>query len=158
MVLSTVLGITNIVLKENQLSVLVKESEAAFHAADKGIECALFYHLAYDRNSPALLWSPFPTSTIGSGYTYPPNVNTATCNGLILREQTGWNVVSQTNNSATTEFHLDFGTPPNAACVDVQVANVGSGIDSTITAEGYNTCNQNSSRRTLRVIEVNTNL
>ena len=164
MVLSVVLGITEIVIKENQLATLVRESESAFHAADKGIDCALFYHISYDRNTPPLLWSPFPTSTINSpgDYYFPQNYLTATCNGQQLQplfDHIPPEVPSAPNStSAYTKFHLDFGTPPGAPCVDVVVHNYDDGVNSTIVAEGYNTCDTTSPRRTLRVIEVETNL
>lgn len=163
MILSVALGITDIVLKENQLSALVRESEAAFHAADKGIDCALFYHISYDRNSPQLLWSPFPTSTNTGGspsqkYYPPPDADTASCDGDQLDMLPSWVVTNTNATEAKTSFHLDFGTPPNAPCVDVSVYNKNGGATTTITAEGYNTCNTASPIRTLRVIEVTTSI
>jgi hypothetical protein len=159
MILSVSLGITSIVIKENQLSALVRESEAAFHAADKGIDCALFYHISYDRNVPPLLWSPFPTSTIGSSFNYPLNYLTATCDGDQIQplfDTTPPEVPAAPNGtSAYTKFRMTFA---DGSCVDVRVYNYNSGVDSTITSEGYNTCDINSPRRTLRVIEVTTNL
>jgi hypothetical protein len=156
MILSVSLGITAIILRENRLSTLVLESEFAFHAADRGVDCALFYHLSYDRNTPALSWSPFPTSTVGTGYFYPPNINTATCENTVDDRIRNLFTVSPTSpTSAQTSFRLNFS---DGSCVDVRVLNTNSGNDSTITAEGYNTCDTNSPRRTLRVIEVSTNL
>lgn len=152
MILSVALGITSIVIKENQLSALVKESEAAFHAADKGIDCALFYHISYDRTSPALRYSPFSTS---SAFELPPNMNLVTCNGVRLDSL--WSV-TEAINSGTTEFELNFGPGISDPCVKVTVANTNGGVNTAITAEGYNTCDPQSSRRTLRVIAVDTNL
>jgi len=153
MILSVALGITSIVIKENQLSALVQESEAAFHAADKGIDCALFYHISYDRNTPALLWSPFPTSTVGAGYSYPSNMNSVTCDGEQLN--TGWSVTNPAAGTWRTSFRLDF---IDGSCVDVRVENSNGGVNAVVTAEGYNTCDTTSPRRTLRVIEVRTTL
>ncbi len=170
MVLSVALGITEIVIKENQLATLVRESEAAFHAADKGIDCALFYHISYDRTPlpngtyTTILYSPFATSSA----TEFPNMSVSagdemslvTCEdqGVNRRLDSIWSFpVARTASAATTRFRLNFGTPPNAPCVDVTVANSNNGVDSLITAEGYNTCDTNSPRRTLRVIEVTTN-
>jgi hypothetical protein len=161
MVLSVALGITSITLKELQLATIMRESESAFHAADKGIDCALFYHISYDRNIPALLWSPFPTSTVQpSTYDYPQNYLTATCNGIQLVNfaNTGWTVSPTNASAATTTFRLLFGGSEDAPCAYVTIGNSNNGVDSRIVSEGYNTCEVTSPRRTLRVIEVSTNL
>lgn len=151
MVLSVALGITEIVIKENQLATLVRESEAAFHAADKGIDCALFYHISYDRNVPALLYAPFSTS---SAFQVPPNMNTVTCNGVEIDNL--WTVSNPAplTSSGLTEFRLNFA---DGSCADVSVLNTNGGANSEIISEGYNTCDTNSPRRTLRVIKVDTN-
>jgi Tfp pilus assembly protein PilX len=161
MVLSIALGITDIILKENRLSTLVKESEAAFHAADKGIDCALFYHIAYGQNTVAgvpapLNYSPFTTST---DFQLPSNMNSVTCDGTVLNTLPSWsrsNPAPSTSSGLTT-FRLDFA---DGSCADVRILNYNSGTsnDSTITSEGYNTCDVTSPKRTLRVIEVTTNL
>jgi hypothetical protein len=152
MILSVALGITDIVIKEHRLSSLVRESEAAFHAADKGIDCALFYHISYDRNTPALPYAPFATS---SAFVPPPNMNTVRCNGTQLNSV--WTVTypAPSNSSGLTRFNLLF---PDQSCVDVRVLNTSGGASSTIVSEGYNVCDVTSPKRTLRVIEVETNL
>jgi hypothetical protein len=154
MILSASLGMAQIALKENQLSSLVRESESAFHAADKGIDCALYYHISYDRYSPGPPHSPFSTSSV---FELPSNMNTVTCNGTRLDS-----VWTQTNpapaaTTGLTTFWLNFA---DGSCVYVEVLNYNSNttIDSTIKAEGYNTCVVNAPNRTLRVIEVTTNL
>lgn len=170
MILSVALGITNIVIKENQLSALVRESEAAFHAADKGIDCALFYHISYDRTPlpngtfTTIAYSPFPTSSIMQ---YPNMAASAgnemslvTCenNGVNTRLDSLWGVPTRTLTTGLTKFQLNF---LDGSCVAVEVFNYKNALGedaSTITAEGYNTCNTASPIRTLRVIEVKTSI
>ncbi len=167
MILSVALGITSIVIKENQLATLVRESEAAFHAADKGIDCALFYHISFDRQPlpngtyTTIAYSPFPTSSA----TQFPNMSASPGNEMSLvtcdgdRLDSIWSQTDMTAQTARTTFTLNFGPSDQYPCAEVEVynyINAGGAPASTITSEGYNICDVNSPRRTLRVIEVET--
>ncbi len=168
MVLSVALGITEIVLRENKLSVLVRDSEMAFHAADKGIDCALFYHISYDRTPlpngtyTQMTYSPFATSS----QTEYPNMASSPGNemSLVTCENGGgnarldslWGIPVRTPTTARTNFRLNFS---DGSCADVEVYNyvdAGGYERATITSEGYNVCSTTAPNRTLRVIQVET--
>ncbi len=153
--LSASLGVSDILIRGNKFSQIAQESQKAFFAADKGIDCALFYHMAYDRVpgvSPAWTHGPFPLDD-----TYDNSdidMSLVTCDGQ--RIDSLWGVPPTTPTSGTTRFTLNFS---DGACAEVVVANTNNGVDTTITSNGYNTCDDPSDpSRTLRVIEVTTNL
>ena len=153
--LSVSLGLAEITIKENLLSSYLQESQTAFYAADRGVDCALFWGMSFDRYLPPsgpLQFSPFPTSTVGVSYDYPPNWNTITCLGTNL-SSAGWSVSNETATGATTKFHLDF---IDGSCADIAV-EVNSGT-TVYRAQGFNTCNTANPRRTQRTLEVSTNL
>jgi hypothetical protein len=153
--LSAALGVSDIILKGNKFSLIAQESQKAFFAADKGIDCALFYHLAYDRvpgASPAWTHGPFPRNDTPN-YNDDINMNLVTCDGDHL-DSLPWSITT-TPTSGTTRFTLNF---MDGSCAEVTVLNENNGVDSTITSNGYNTCDSSDPSRTLRVIEVTTNL
>jgi len=118
------IAISQLSIKEVVLSVAGKQSEAAFFAADTGIECALYWDL-----HPS--GSVFPKSN-GVG---EPTPTTVTCTGVA-------NEVSfpstPTSAAATTTFSLAF-TPKGCATVIVGKTAVGSTV---IESRGQNECGE----------------
>jgi len=154
--LSAALGVSDIIIKGNKFSLIAQESQKAFFAADKGIDCALFYHIAYDRVpgvSPAWTHGPFPRNDAPNSND-DINMSLVTCDGDRLDSLPSWSITT-TLDSGTTRFRLDFA---DGACAEVTVLNENNGVDTTITSNGYNTCDPTDPSRTLRVIEVTTNL
>lgn len=148
-VLAISFGIYVIVLKEITLATFLRDSQKAFSAADRAIECALYW----DRSTPqnGMTHTIFATGTIGSQYNYPAAVNNAECDTVRLNSV--WAVVTQAD-SATTTYPLTYS---DGTCADVEVAKEGN-AGTTVTSNGYNNCNINDNRRTQRTIQVTSNL
>jgi len=121
-------AIINITLKQIALSGAGRDSQAAFYAADSGIECALYWNL---RNPTSPGMSAFATSTPLQ------NIN---CNNTPI-------VVSRIG--ATSTFTMLFAQP---YCAKVTVAKINA--STTIESRGYNTCSTTNVRRVERAILV----
>lgn len=131
------IAISQLSVKEIVLSSAGKQSEAAFFAADTGIECALYWDLRPNG-------SVFPKSNKAG----EPPLTPVTCNG-------GSNPVSflvdPTSTAATTTFSLAF-VPAGCAYVRVGKTFAGSTV---IESRGQNECgsgvNPGRVERALRV-------
>ena len=137
-VLAIGLGIVNIVNKGLILASSGRLSQAAFYAADSGIECALYW----DRVHPGFSNTVFATST----FSVPPASGVMCANEDIA--DTGI-ISGQTGSAAKTTFDFAFN---NGACATVTVSKTESGVKTVIDALGYNTCNVGSARRIERAI------
>jgi len=121
-------SIINITLKQISLSSAGRDSQAAFYAADSGIECALFWNL---RN---------PTNPGFSAFDPVSPVQNINCNNT---------PISVSRTGATSTFTMTFAEP---YCAIVTVAKVLA--STTIESRGYNTCSSAGVRRVERAILV----
>ncbi len=147
----------------------MRDSELAFFAADRALECTLFW----DRTplvSGGMPYTPFPTSTAwtNDSFTGPNTMAKVTCNtgvgagfgdrrldAAVLGCGPAWSTVTppRTPTTGTTIFNLNFS---DGTCADVTVTQVG--INTNIVVNGYNTTNAGSIRRTQRTIFASYNL
>ncbi|MBI2109181.1 MAG: hypothetical protein HYT93_03315 [Parcubacteria group bacterium] len=139
-VLAIGLGIVNIVNKGLILASAGRLSQAAFYAADGGVECALYW----DRTHIGFGITVFATSTNST----PPSSGVVCANEDVAGT---WEITNQTGSTANTTFDLAFN---NGTCTTVTILKSGSGTVTVINALGYNTCNVNSPRRIERAIRV----
>ncbi len=131
-------SIINIAIKQLYLAQSSRDSQAAFYAADSGVECALMWDLTggdiYDRSA----FSTSSTATIGCHMDY---LNFGNENQLV-------------GGQATSTFTLTFNPSPVCAVVTV-IKGYDAGVPTTrIESRGYNTC-ENVAGRVERAIEVN---
>lgn len=124
------LAVSDIAYKEQVLSYAGRDSKIAFYAADTGLECALFHDLKVPD------FFPVPGSV---GEPSP----------LVCQGQVTADPVRTDNNeeeSVTTRFWfsligLSGGSERACAIVEVKKMTAAQGIDTTVTARGYNsTC------------------
>lgn len=154
-ILSISLSIFSLTIKEVQLSTFLRDSEKAFVAADRGLECVLFWDRILPTQSGGLQYTPFPTST---SYT-AINISSVQCNTGSASVQlddvgtTGWVVSALGATTGTTDFHLTFS---DGTYVEVTVTK--SGIDTSIISRGYHTSDISNERRTQRTILAQYNL
>ena len=113
------MAIANLATREVVLSAAGKESEAAFFAADTGVECALYF----DFRVPGT----FPNSSTA------PRGSSVTCNTASLP----LTVVSQNATAATTTFRVSF----SPSCAEVIVGKTaGPPGHTVIESRGRNEC------------------
>jgi len=154
-------SIYTISIKEVVLGAYMRDSERAFMAADRAIECALFWDRSVFPGPNGLAHTIFATSTI---FTPPVGANTAICNvgvgggfgnkQLNLVADTNWLVYSLTPTSGFTSYNLIFS---DGAYAEVVVYKYG--INTDITANGYNVApGLGGNRRTQRTIYATYNL
>lgn len=121
-------SIINITLKQITLSSTGRDSQAAFYAADSGIECALYWNL---RN---------PTNPGFSAFDPAAPVQDINCNST---------PISVSRTGATSTFTMTFAEP---YCAIVTVAKVLA--STTVESRGYNSCDSTGVRRVERAILV----
>lgn len=127
-------AVINLALKQIGISSSGRDSQAAFYAADSGVECALFWDL---KNPTVSGQSAFATTTPLQ------NIN---CNNA---------AITVTRTGATSTFSITLS--PNPYCVNVTVAK-GYALGSPTTkieSRGYNSCSTTNTRRMERAILVN---
>jgi hypothetical protein len=181
-VMSTVLlityALTNISLKELQLTASGRDSQLAFYAADTGMECALFW----DTKNPNLNDPDDPFSKSA----FAENASTINCGEVNISSDpaspsSGWSVptVPPPNSRmiiggsalpATSTFFFITDPDPNdpdnldRPCAIVRVGKrkgiVAAGEDplttyTSIESRGYNTCNTSNGRRIERALKAN---
>jgi Tfp pilus assembly protein PilX len=136
------LAIINLTIKQMSISNTSRDSQAAFYAADSGVECALFWDL---KNTDV-------TNSGKSAFGTSSAAQNITCNN----QSKAISVV----NLATTTFSF---TLPNNSCVTVGVFKTYlAGVPKTqIAAKGYNagtvsgsSCTSSNARRVERAIYV----
>lgn len=149
-VLAISLGIYSLGIREVMFASYLRNSEKAFIAADRALECALYWQRSFPQNG--LPYTAFATST---AWVEPINLDTIMeCDGQDRYSFTQWdNTTGRTATAGRTFFQITF---PDATCADV-VVNF-SGIQTTIISNGYNNCEVGNPRRTQRTIQVTTNL
>ncbi|PIQ66451.1 MAG: hypothetical protein COV96_01565 [Candidatus Zambryskibacteria bacterium CG11_big_fil_rev_8_21_14_0_20_42_18] len=126
-------GITNLAVKQAFISSSGRESQAAFYAADTGMDCALYW----DVNNAGGDDSAFATSTF----------STINCNNTSIPSMGGGG-----NANATSTFSFTLTPNPYCAIVTVNKVYVGGNLKTTIESKGYNTCDQSNARRVERAV------
>lgn len=150
-ILAMSLGIYALSIKDLVLAGYLRDSAVAFGAADKGIECALYW----DRSAPqdGLPYTIFTTSTQYVALNYavlPPPI----CDTTRLDTLPTWSSVNTPDpTTGTTNFTLTF---PDNTCADLSIFKE-SNATTTVISNGYNTCDTTSPRRTQRTIQVQGN-
>lgn len=132
-------AVLNLAIRQIGISSAGRDSQAAFYAADSGIECALYWDLKNPTN-PGV--SAFATST-GS--------QTVNCNGQAVLATK----VIGVGGVGTSTFTYNFA--PDSYCVAVTVSKGYNGPQPTtrIESRGYNSCSSTNNRRVERAILVN---
>lgn len=154
-ILAISFGIYALTIKEVILASFLKDSSMALGAADRAMECTLYW----DRSAPqdGFSYTIFTTST--PDYTFQPGtVATALCDTTDIRDnsQTGWTAVNTTADTGLTTFTLSY---PDKTCAEISVFKESNGT-TTIVSNGYNICgaaNLSNPRRTQRTIQVQGN-
>lgn len=125
-------GIISLVVKQAFLASAAEQSQAAFYAADSGVECALYW----DKHNPS-----------GQSAFTDGAATTISCN------QDSSNPTNPTPNTPghDTSFTITFN--PKSYCAIVIVKKPGDGTTS-IESRGYNTCNDADPRRVERGVKV----
>ncbi len=150
-ILSISFGIFALSMKDVILASYLKDSAKAFGAADKGVECALYWDRSAPQNGRS--YTIFTTSTqyvveVVAGAIQPP-----LCDAVQLDTLPSWTVTNTPDaNTGTTNFSLAF---PDGTCADIMVFKE-SNSTTTLVSNGYNTCTSNS-RQTQRTIQVQGN-
>lgn len=105
------------------------QSQNAFYAADRGIECALYNdYKQYSSNAPAQ-WSAFPYAASGSQVE----------KSIVCENVPGGTTASLTG--ATSTFYIKLGPGKNDPCSYVSVGkylDASNNIRTMIVAKGYN--------------------
>ncbi len=153
-ILAISLGVYALSIKDIVLAGYLKDSAVAFGAADKGVECALYW----DRTAPqnGMPYTIFSTSTDYTPIVFGVSgVPTPICDTTRLDTLVSWNVKNLPDaTTGTTKFTLDF---PDSTCAEVEIFKE-SNSTTTITSDGYNLpCNSISPRKTQRTIQVQGN-
>jgi Tfp pilus assembly protein PilX len=123
-------GIVNLAVKQSFISAAARDSQYAFHVADTGVECALYW----DTKNPGGL-SAFDTTTTASIH----------CN----RDANNPGNTFTVGGNAPSTFTISF--LPDPYCAQVVVTKLGDG-STLVESYGYNTCNTANPRRVERAV------
>jgi hypothetical protein len=179
LVLSVGAAIISVAVRQVLLSGAGRESQYAFYAANTGIECALYWDLqASSTNPESYVFATSSDTTINSGYgadCVGINISEKIASGDPINNNDDFGISASDPSSATTIFRLDFtntdgsgyfdetdGKPTPNYCSDVVVRkwldyddDLGfNRIFTSIYAQGYNTCDPNSTRRISRGLDL----
>lgn len=147
-------------IKEVILASYLKDSAKAFAAADRAIECALYWERSYPQNG--MPYSIYPTSTDYVSpwvldFTLYPRGNIV-CDGqriaMTSPAQSNW---QETRTPGTGEATFWIHYIDNATCAQVHVRKTLIG-GTVFTANGFNTCDETNPRRANRTIQVTSNI
>lgn len=145
------LSIYSLSVKEVVLASFLRNSEKAFIAADRALECALYWERSYPQNG--LPYTAFATSTAWS--LTVAELATVECDGQPLTSLSSWdNTTGRTATAGRTYFSIIFAD--DLTCAEVEVSR--TALETTIISNGYNDCTATNPRRTQRTIQVTTNL
>ena len=166
------LGVSGVAFREIQLSSFGNQSEIAFYAAETGLECGMYWDKAVidyvdDNGSGSVMDESDALSAFVNGSVTA--LGNCLGNSIALEDPPG----KIKNTGETAKFQLSLGTGASDPCVDIEVTKTmpDSGWPSsippdlelawaktTITATGYNTCDDSDPRRVGRVLELELNL
>lgn len=132
-------SILSIAIKQINISSSGRDSQAAFYAADSGVECTLYWDL---KNTTNPGFSAFATNT---------PLQTISCNNQSITVSRN---VSSSNGNGTSTYTYNFA--PDSYCVSITIAKkyVGEQPTTRIESRGYNSCDVNTQRRVERAILV----
>lgn len=147
-ILAISFGVYAISLKEVILASYLKDSARAFGAADRAVECTLYWDKGAPQNG--LPYTIFTTSTQYISPLVFPNPDPICESQQINTVANGWTSVNNTVDTGTTNFIITF---PDNTCAEVSVFKE-SNSTTTIVSNGYNTCDVTNPRRTQRTIQV----
>lgn len=157
-ILAISFGVYSLGLKQFLLSAFLSDSQKALSAADRGIECFMYWDALFrDAYFPGDIPETYDTSAPGSVPTVfrsldtevlPANAGQAYCSGQQLTNNmiTGWSSVAA-GGGVRTSYTLRFG---DKSCVDVVVDRTIARTE--VTADGYSDCDPNNHRRAQRRI------
>lgn len=151
LVLAVGTSVINIAMKQVILTGIGRESQFAFYAANTGIECALYW----DYRDLGI----FATSSLSEEPDNETKEATSCAEDYNLFENNGvsnLSVPDKNINYAKSSFKIEFKTPIQyCAIVSVLKKQVNDGgINTTIESRGYNTCDENNSRRIERGLQL----
>jgi Tfp pilus assembly protein PilX len=124
-------SIVNLAFKQSLISNSGRESQAAFYAADTGMECALFW----DVKNPGGDQSAFSTTTTT----------------LISCNKNGNNPLNEWTVGGASESVVNLTFFPDPYCAEVTVTKNSNGT-TIIESLGYNTCDSSNPRRVERAV------
>ncbi len=132
-------GITSLAVKQAFISSSGRESQAAFYAADTGMDCALYWDVNNDGGNDSAFSTSSAPSTITCDGNPTPNIGGLGGAGFY--------------SPVTHTFNFDF-LPNNPYCATVTVRKeyVGGVLKTTIESKGYNTCSTSNPRRVERAV------
>jgi hypothetical protein len=139
------LALYDLLSRELVLSQTTTQSQYAIYAADTGAECALYW----DSKAPLLGGAP---SVFGSSSASSWGASPINCNAVDIT--TLWGTPQKTAAAATTTFTLQIGAA-NGPCAKITVAKSGDPSKTTITSQGYNTCQTGGMVRLERTLQIN---
>lgn len=147
-ILAISLGVYSLGLKQFLLSAFLSDSQRALSAADRGIECFMYWDSLFRATTPPLEapFTMFPSDN--SAPIFPSNQNSAVCSGQQLNTTAKWATNVQTAANATTRFNLAFS---DGTCVDVEIFR--TTLRTRVTADGFSDCNPSNLRRAQRRLE-----
>lgn len=160
-ILAISFGVYAISIKEIILASYLKDSAVAFGAADRAMECALYWDRSFPQNG-----TPYTIFATSTDYVAPwvadPLVlqSDILCDGkqitLSAPSDTKWDVpaATLTADAGVTTFTLVY---PDGTCADIQVVKDTTN-GSIFTSDGYNTCDNTNPRRINRTIQVTSNI
>lgn len=145
-ILAISFGIYSLSIKEVILASFLRDSQRAFSAADRGVECALYWDMAYPQNG-----MPYTIFASSTAYIAPGNLSSAECDSKQLNNAaiTSWSVSELTATQGTTDLSLLFD---DGTYSEINVKKVD--LDTTIRVNGYNSKDMLNPRQTQRTIEV----
>ena len=162
------LGVSGVAFREIQLSSFGNQSEIAFYAAETGLECGMYWDKAVvnyvdDDSSGSVMDESDALSAFVDGST--TTLGSCLGNSITLDSR---GLITDTSSDNTAKFELNLSTGP---CVEVEVKKIDPApfspppgdlllawAKTTITATGYNTCDDTDPRRVGRVLELELNL
>jgi hypothetical protein len=157
-ILAISLGVYSLGLKQFLLSAFLSDSQRALAAADRGIECVMYWDNLFRPTDPLFTTGALTMFRADGSEVLPDNADQAVCSGQQLTNGgvTSWTFDADvadpygliTPPNGRTRFNLTFS---DNTCVQVEVLrNVSM---TRITSDGYSDCNVNNPRRTMRRIE-----
>lgn len=136
-VLAVGMALTDIAVKQLQLSSSAKNSQIAFYNADSALECALYY----DQKVNAFYYNESQNISI-------------VCNGLTLSSYASLSNYAETQNGSarTTTFSIPCADS-SGVTANITIIKTPTGT-TNIYANGYNTCRATDSNRIERGLKI----
>jgi Tfp pilus assembly protein PilX len=159
LLLSIGISIYNVLLKDLSLSESASDSQIALFSAESGLECALYWDFKGT--------NVFATSTASGAFAGTANCGPNSTNIVQSGFPTNYSLpatpwyLQEGANYATTTFTVYYvsgssqvQTTGNCAIVSIGKYVNGASVNTSVSSLGYNTCDNTSSRRVERGLEV----